>query len=205
MNQSTSETWEEAAEEAISAMFDRTVISGLEEPEQLIRYMRLKIGSTLKTDENKEYDYSHMAKMASQVGFWQFLASHSLRLLNSTGTTFTAQNMLDILTMKQKDYGPNNISEFGIIGLLIRVNDKIARLEHMTQKTNNFNTAININAVQSETLIDTLIDIIGYSAIATMWLTKDQLGNRKFLLPMSSMSSISQMSSMSPMIGIGTR
>jgi len=207
MNQSTSETWEDAAEEAISALFDRAVISGLEEPDQLIRYMRLKIGSTLKTDENREYDYSHMSKMASQAGFWQFLASHSLRLLNSTGTRFTAQNMLDILTMKQKDYGPKNISEFGIIGLLIRVNDKIARLENMTQKTDSFNTAININAVPQESLNDTLVDIIGYSAIATMWLTKDQLGNRKFLLPMRSMRTMRPMQptpQMRPMQTAGT-
>lgn len=186
MNQSTSETWEDAAEEAVTSLFDRTFSNGLEEPNQLIRYMRHKIQSTLKENGEGDYDYIYMANVAEQSGFWQFMASHAIRILRSTGTTFTAQEMLNILAMKQQDYGPNNIAEFGIVGLLIRVNDKIARLEHITQKTDSFNAAININAVAAETLLDTIIDIIGYSAIATMWLAKDQLGSRKFLLPMRS-------------------
>lgn len=39
----------------------------------------------------------------------------------------------DICTFdqKQRDYGPRNISDFGEYGVLVRVNDKIARLKNL--------------------------------------------------------------------------
>lgn len=71
---------------------------------------------------------------------------------------------------KQKDYGPNNISRFGINGLVIRMHDKIARLENLISKN---------NLPQNESILDTLLDIIGYSIVAIMWI------NGTFLFPLS--------------------
>lgn len=70
---------------------------------------------------------------------------------------------------KQKDYGPNNISRFGINGLVIRMHDKIARLENLISKN---------NIPQNESILDTLLDIIGYSIVAIMWI------NGTFLFPL---------------------
>lgn len=74
---------------------------------------------------------------------------------------------------KQRDYGSQNVSKFGMWGLIVRVHDKIARLENLLSKKRN-----GINSVQNETVYDTLLDIIGYSTVSLLWI------NDWFLLPM---------------------
>jgi hypothetical protein len=76
----------------------------------------------------------------------------------------TSSEILNTVIKKQKDYGHKNISKFGITGLVIRVHDKVARVENLMKKENY------TNAVGDETILDTLMDIIGYSIIAYMWL-----------------------------------
>lgn len=83
----------------------------------------------------------------------------------------TQNDLISILIKKQKDYGPKNISKFGITGLFIRMHDKIARIENLTIK----NTEV---SVENESLVDTILDIMGYSAIALMWI------DGTFLCPM---------------------
>lgn len=75
---------------------------------------------------------------------------------------------------KQHDYGPNNIAKFGLYGIMIRLHDKIARLENLLSSTRSGN-----NAVGDETVFDTLTDVVGYSTVGIMWL------NNHFLLPLS--------------------
>lgn len=74
---------------------------------------------------------------------------------------------------KQHDYGPNNIAKFGLYGLIIRMHDKIARLENLMDSRRG-----GINAVNNESVFDTLTDIVGYSTVAMMWIYG------YFLLPM---------------------
>jgi len=73
------------------------------------------------------------------------------------------------LIKKQKDYGPENIARFGLNGIVIRTHDKVARLENLRAKNSDG---------QNESFDDTLLDIIGYSAVAIMWI------NGTFLYPM---------------------
>lgn len=73
------------------------------------------------------------------------------------------------LVKKQRDYGHNNISKYGRQGLIIRVHDKIARLENLSSKQ---------TTAENEPIEDTLLDIAGYSAIGMMW----EAGT--FLLPL---------------------
>lgn len=75
------------------------------------------------------------------------------------------------LVSKQRDYGPENIARFGRMGLLIRTHDKIARLENLLNANREPN---------NEAIVDTWLDIVGYSAIGVMW-ERDQ-----FLTPLSS-------------------
>jgi hypothetical protein len=58
---------------------------------------------------------------------------------------------------KQKDYGPKNISAFGLVGVLVRMNDKFERLKNLT-KTGKRPT--------NETIEDSLIDVANYAMIA---------------------------------------
>jgi hypothetical protein len=63
---------------------------------------------------------------------------------------------------KNNDYGSDNILKFGIIGLIIRIEDKISRYENLS---NNKNTE---EKVKNESLKDTLIDIVNYSTYGEM-------------------------------------
>lgn len=70
------------------------------------------------------------------------------------------QHVLDIVVRKQHDYGHENIARFGRLGLLVRVHDKIARLENLLGTGSSPN---------HESIEDNVIDVIGYSIVAAMW------------------------------------
>ena len=78
-------------------------------------------------------------------------------------------DVANILAKKQKDYGPNNIARFAEKGLILRLHDKIARLENLLSK--NYEAS-------NESIEDTYLDIIGYSVIGMMW------GNNDFFKPL---------------------
>lgn len=69
---------------------------------------------------------------------------------------------LNVLCAKQADYGHNNINAFGIIGVAVRLHDKVARLFNLIAKNGD---ALN------EPLLDTWLDMVGYSVIAEMLYT----------------------------------
>ena len=67
-----------------------------------------------------------------------------------------------VLLSKQRDYGPNNIrrAPFGeMIGLLTRINDKVARAIHLTKTGADG---------ENESLRDTYLDLMNYGAIGVM-------------------------------------
>ena len=105
----------------------------------------------------KTQDHKHL---------WSMLSSNALRIAKTNDATYllTESEILNTVIKKQRDYGHKNISKFGITGLVIRVHDKVARVENLMKKENY------ANAVGDETILDTLMDIIGYSIIAYMWL-----------------------------------
>ena len=78
----------------------------------------------------------------------------------------TVRQLLDeagnLLLRKQMDYGPTNISKApggALNGLRVRMHDKIARINNLIDK--NFEP-------QNESLRDSFIDLLNYSAIAIM-------------------------------------
>lgn len=71
----------------------------------------------------------------------------------------------NLFIRKNKDYG-DAFAEYGVIGVLIRMGDKIKRLQSIT--TNN------ITLVDDERLRDTLIDLHNYSAMAIMLLDENE-------------------------------
>jgi hypothetical protein len=95
---------------------------------------------------------------------------------NSFINVFLSETMIaTTVAKKQRDYGPNNVSKFGVAGLVVRIHDKIARLDNLLSSKRN-----GINSVQNETVFDTLLDIVGYSTVALLWV------NDWFLTPMAS-------------------
>jgi hypothetical protein len=69
----------------------------------------------------------------------------------------------ELFIRKNKTYG-DSFARYGPIGVLVRIGDKISRLQQID------NTGINM--VYDESLRDTLIDLHNYSAMAIMLLDK---------------------------------
>ena len=78
---------------------------------------------------------------------------------NGTTGTPTAGSLYSLLRGKMEDYGWDNIRRFGKDGLIVRLHDKVARLENLGR-----NKAVPNN----ESVLDTLDDIVGYCLIACM-------------------------------------
>ena len=62
---------------------------------------------------------------------------------------------------KNNDYGSTNILKYGIIGIIVRLGDKIARFKNLSAQTTK-------QMVLDENLEDTLLDIINYSTYGEM-------------------------------------
>lgn len=72
----------------------------------------------------------------------------------------TVTKCMNIAYKKNKDYGSANILDFGISGLLVRINDKLARLINLEK--------LKSRSVKDETIEDTIEDIINYSIYLKM-------------------------------------
>ena len=68
----------------------------------------------------------------------------------------------ELFKQKNTDYG-NAFEECGLIGILVRINDKI-RMENISKTS--------ITIISSESLRDTLIDLQNYSTLAILELDK---------------------------------
>jgi plasmid stabilization system protein ParE len=66
-----------------------------------------------------------------------------------------------MLARKQHDYGHGNINAFGMVGIAVRMSDKVARLLNLLAKG---------AEAENESLVDTYLDIVGYAVIAGMLL-----------------------------------
>lgn len=86
------------------------------------------------------------------------IAQSAMRWLGSLGLALR-MDIHATLVKKQFDYGHGNILAFGIPGVIIRLNDKIARLENLLS---------NGQSPLNESVTDTLIDIVGYITIIDM-------------------------------------
>ena len=69
-----------------------------------------------------------------------------------------AKEIADLVISKQMDYGRSNILDFGEFGILVRTNDKVARLKNLNGK----------DTPKNESLDDTWKDVMGYALLALM-------------------------------------
>ena len=70
-------------------------------------------------------------------------------------------NALELFTRKNSDYG-DAFAKFGVIGVLMRIEDKIQRSLSITKN--------GVNLVNDESIRDTLLDLHNYAAMALMLL-----------------------------------
>ena len=70
-------------------------------------------------------------------------------------------NALELFTRKNTDYG-DAFAKFGVIGILMRIEDKIQRSLSITKN--------GVNLVNDESMRDTLLDLHNYAAMALMLL-----------------------------------
>lgn len=82
---------------------------------------------------------------------------------------------LKLCLEKNKAYGKQNISKFGLDGVIIRMNDKMERLINLAFNKSVDSDKLNTFGVKvcDESVLDTLMDISNYANIAIMVATSE--------------------------------
>ena len=104
-------------------------------------------------DLYKKFDLNLILEENSETNISRVL---QMQLIQSEG--------LELFKRKNQDYG-DAFANYGVVGVLVRMGDKIARLQSISTKS--------VSLVNSESLRDTLIDLHNYSAMAIMLLDED--------------------------------
>jgi hypothetical protein len=177
VEKSKPQCWEDAALQAVEDLFDfrgkfsNTVsdykYDNLKNIHKIIDlYIDTKVYLNQESDDESKNQHQSFINMISEfaINLAEDLCEDSL------GIEMFKTILVDTLIRKQRDYGPSNISKFAITGIVIRMYDKIGRLTNLSSSKK----ASSID----ETLFDTALDLIGYCAIAHMWI------NGTFSLPM---------------------
>ena len=184
-------TWDRIALDHVYGMYQNAVIDKFKTSERALSH----IGAVL---ESVSVNYMIHFTNSGQDTFcpeleyegrlvWDEIGESCICLLGYMSMIPKPSSISSLLVSKQRDYGTKNISKFGTIGILIRLNDKIERLINLLNRAN-YNLDNIVTSVSDESIYDTITDIIGYCVIAKMWLNKypDSNGNlvRQFFTPL---------------------
>jgi hypothetical protein len=115
------------------------------------------------TNEHKEELVAQFDNNARHIFGLSKLAKGAWQRLTSEGFNPTIEGICAFLARKQHDYGHGNILAFGQRGVIVRLCDKLSRLYNLDR--------FDLDP-SNESLVDTLLDIIGYCTISDM-LTED--------------------------------
>jgi hypothetical protein len=155
----TFSTWDESAENAVGIIY------------QMIRHNpKIKISDIRQCiDDFIDEMFHQPAGFAAARTQWSILGATALEWGQKNNIKLNEDTLVKLLIRKQRDYGHENIRRFGRQGLMVRMHDKIARLENLVSGN---------KTPENESVFDTVCDIAGYSAIGIMW------ESREFLLPL---------------------
>ena len=84
--------------------------------------------------------------------------------------TEITNNMAKTYAAKNHDYGNSfdkSLDKFGIVASIVRMGDKMNRIESLTNKE---------AKVNDESIKDTLLDLANYAIMTVMWLDKTRKG-----------------------------
>jgi hypothetical protein len=163
-------TWDDAARRAVFQIFNHSFNTWDRMPDvrEYLDYLIDEMGPESK----KEIP----GKVAAE--YWAILGRTSAVVAEKKNVfieideqlAYHVDDISKILVKKQRDYGHHNIARFGRAGLLVRMHDKVARLENLLQDG---------RAPENESVVDNFIDVIGYASIGIMW------ERNWFLLPLA--------------------
>lgn len=143
-------TWEEAADLAASSLF-----------------MCVRGNPVISVDDLRNYHDKFIDDFFAHPGGeiliarWATLGSMSIELSEKKETPVSKKTLVTTLCKKQHDYGPLNILRFGQRGLMIRLWDKISRLDNLEK--------LGYDPSVQESQFDTMLDIAGYATIGIMF------------------------------------
>ncbi len=163
-------TWDDAARRAVFQIFNHSFNTWdrLSDVREYLDYLIDEIGPESKKnisgDVAAEY-WAILGRTAAVVAEKKEIFKEIDEELN-----YWVDAISRILVRKQRDYGHHNIARFGRAGLLVRMHDKVARLENLLQNETN---------PENESVVDNFIDVIGYASIGIMW------ERNWFLLPLA--------------------
>lgn len=151
-------TWQSGAQIELDAIDRNIPILDYDRRANLIEELAIRARYVAdlvhKGVENTDQWHRHLAHMLMACGN---IAARKMFDDNAWDVT----EMAELLASKQHDYGHRNITSFGLVGVAVRMSDKIARLENLVKRDDD---AVN------EPLTDTYKDIVGYAVIAGMLL-----------------------------------
>lgn len=154
-------TWQEAAEQAVNEIF-----------QQKRRRKRADI-TQIRTDLDEFIDslFHSPAGFTTAQARWAVIGGDAIELGEKLEFDWLSPKTVHAtLVRKQRDYGSENIRRFGRQGLMVRMHDKVARLENLLASN---------NEPENESIFDNVLDVIGYAAIGIMW------ERQEFLLPLT--------------------
>lgn len=163
-------TWDDAARRAVFQIFNHSFNTWdrLSDVREYLDYLIDEIGPESKKnisgDVAAEY-WAILGRTAAVVAEKKEIFEEIDENLN-----YWVDAISRILVRKQRDYGHHNIARFGRAGLLVRMHDKVARLENLLQWSTD---------PENESVVDNFIDVIGYASIGIMW------ERNWFLLPLA--------------------
>ena len=159
-----STTWDEAAHTALIRIFENV----RRKPRADIQQLRVDLDGFIDEQFHTAAGFEK-AKVA-----WAVIGANALELAITRGEPFTLEDVHNVVVRKQRDYGPENIRRFGRQGLMVRMHDKVARLENLLLQLDGGGKP------ENESIQDNLLDVVGYSTIGIMW------ESMTFLLPLKS-------------------
>ena len=149
-------TWNDAA-----AQKTKSIFGAVEDSFVVVAGIRQSF-ERLSTSYFRDTTFDSTETRTNVHALWREVGSKAIKWGQSNTIHITPDVLVSTLIRKQRDYGHQNIAKYGRQGLIIRVHDKLARLENLTKSGT-------IASAQNEPVSDTVLDIAGYSAIGMMW------------------------------------
>ena len=126
---------------------------------------QLKDELTIKTNSISFLDKFELDVKAILLSM-NYVTGRILSEKQNVSLTSIRNKAIELFAKKNADYG-DAFAEYGVLGVIVRIGDKIFRLKTLTD--NNVKTAL----VKDESINDTLEDLFNYTAMAVMLLNID--------------------------------
>lgn len=118
-----------------------------------------------------EYDFADDGAGVWPLGAAMALGRRAYVEYDVAGGGMDVDDVAEMICAKHRGYGPKNITEFGFTGLIVRLHDKLARIEHLRERGMSSDMVIG----NDESILDNLIDVVGYAVIWVL-LARDEFG-----------------------------